>query len=49
MKYCTKCGVKLTEKAEFCTKCGKPLKSSDEPKKEIKDKKSIEEKIEETA
>ena len=49
MKYCTKCGVKLTEKAEFCTKCGKPLKSSDEPKKEIKDKKSIEEQIEETA
>ncbi len=49
MEYCIKCGVKLPEKAEFCTKCGTPIKSSDEPKKEIKDKKSIEEQIEETA
>ena len=49
MEYCIKCGAKLPEKAEFCTKCGTPIKSSDEPKKEIKDKKSIEEKIEETA
>jgi len=49
MEYCIKCGAKLPEKAEFCTKCGTPIKSSDEPKKEIKDKKSIEEQIEETA
>ena len=49
MEYCIKCGVKLPEKAEFCTKCGTPIKSSGEPKKEIKDKKSIEEQIEETA
>ncbi|GAG93462.1 unnamed protein product [marine sediment metagenome] len=49
MDYCIRCGAKLPEKAEFCNKCGKPLKSSNEPKKEIKDKKSIEEKIEETA
>jgi len=49
MKYCIKCGAKQPEKAEFCTKCGTPIKSSDEPKKEIKDKKSIEEQIEETA
>ena len=47
MKYCTKCGAKLSEKAEFCTKCGTPIKSSDKVKKEIKDKKPIEEKIEE--
>ena len=45
MKYCTKCGAKLSEKAEFCNKCGTPIKPSDETKK---DKKSIEEKIEET-
>ena len=49
MEYCTKCGAKLSEKAEFCTKCGTPIKSSDEAKKETKDKKSIEEQIEETA
>ncbi len=49
MEYCTKCGAKLPEKAEFCTKCGTPIKSSDEPKKEIKDKKSLEEQIEEAA
>lgn len=49
MEYCTKCGAKIPEKAEFCTKCGKPTKSSDETNKEIKDKKSIEEQIEETA
>jgi len=49
MEYCTKCGAKLSEKAEFCTKCGTPIKSSDEAKKEIKDKKSIIEQIEETA
>ena len=49
MKYCTKCGAKIPEKAEFCTKCGKPTKSSDETNKKIKDKKSIEEQIEETA
>ncbi len=49
MVYCIRCGAKLPEKAEFCTKCGKPPKSSNEPKKEIKDKKSIEEQIEETA
>jgi len=49
MVYCIRCGAKLPEKAEFCNKCGKPLKSSNEPKKEIKDKKSIEEQIEETA
>ena len=49
MAYCIKCGAKLLEKAEFCTKCGTPIKSSDELKKEIKDKKSIEKKIEETA
>jgi len=49
MEYCIKCGAKLSDKAEFCTKCGTQIKSSDEPKKEIKDKKSIEEKIEETA
>ena len=49
MTYCIKCGAKLPEKAEYCTKCGTQIKSSDEPKKEIKDKKSIEEKIEETA
>ena len=49
MDYCIKCGAKPPEKAEFCTKCGTPIKSSDEPKKEIKDKKSIEEQIEETA
>ena len=49
MGYCIKCGAEIPEKAEFCTKCGTPIKSSDEPKKEIKDKKSIEEKIEETA
>ena len=46
MGYCTKCGAKLSEKAEFCTKCGTPIKSSDKAKK---DKKSIEEQIEETA
>jgi len=49
MEYCIKCGAKLPEKAEYCTKCGTPIKSSDEPKKEIKDKKSIIEQIEETA
>jgi len=49
MVYCIRCGAKLPEKAEFCNKCGKPPKSSNEPKKEIKDKKSIEEQIEETA
>jgi hypothetical protein len=49
MEYCIKCGAKLLEKADFCTKCGNRIKSSDEPKKEIKDKKSMEEKIEETA
>lgn len=49
MEYCTKCGAELAEKVEFCTKCGKQIKSSDELKKGIKDKKSIEEKIEETA
>jgi len=49
MEYCIKCGAKLPEKAEFCTKCGTPIKSSDDPKKEIKDKKSIKEQIEETA
>ena len=49
MGYCIKCGAKLPEEAEFCTKCGTPIKSLGEPKKEIKDKKSIEEKIEETA
>jgi len=49
MGYCIKCGAKLSDKAEFCTKCGTQIKSSDDPKKEIKDKKSIEEKIEETA
>ena len=49
MEYCIKCGAKLAEKAEFCTKCGTPLKSSDGAKKEIKDKKSLEEQIEETA
>lgn len=49
MEYCTNCGAKLPEKAEFCTKCGKPIKSSDEPKIETKDKKSIEDQIEETA
>ena len=49
MEYCTKCGVKLSEKAEFCTKCGTPIKFSDEAKKETKDKKPIEEQIEKTA
>ena len=46
MEYCIKCGAKLPEKAEFCTKCGTPIKSSDEPKKEIKEKKSLESQIE---
>jgi len=49
MEYCIKCGAKQQEKAEYCTKCGTPIKSSDEPKKEIKDKKSIIEQIEDTA
>jgi ribosomal protein L40E/type II secretory pathway component PulF len=49
MVYCIKCGAKLPEKAEFCSKCGRQIKLSDEPKKEIKDEKSIEEKIEESA
>jgi len=49
MEYCIKCGAELAEKAEFCTKCGTPIRSPDKPKKEIKDKKSIEEQIEETA
>lgn len=49
MKYCIKCGAKLQEKAEFCTKCGTPVKASDQTKKKIKDKKSIEKQIEETA
>jgi len=49
MGYCIKCGAKLPEKAEFCNKCGKQIKYLDESKEEIKDKKSIEEKIEETA
>ena len=49
MAYCIKCGARLPEKAEYCTKCGTSIKSSDEPKKEIKDKKSIIDQIEETA
>jgi ribosomal protein L40E len=49
MQYCTKCGANLPENAEFCTKCGTPIKSSNQKTKEIKDKKSIEEKIEKTA
>ena len=49
MQYCTKCGAKLSEKAEFCTKCGTPIDSTDQKTKEIKDKKSIEKQIEETA
>jgi type II secretory pathway component PulF/ribosomal protein L40E len=49
MVYCIKCGAKIPEKAEFCSKCGRQIKPSDEPKKEIKDEKSIEKKIEESA
>ena len=49
MAYCIKCGAQLPEKAEYCTKCGTSIKSSDEKKKEIKDKKSIIDQIEETA
>ena len=40
MAYCIKCGAKLPEKAEYCTKCGTPIKSSDVPIKEIKNKAS---------
>ena len=39
MAYCTKCGAKLTDNAEFCTKCGKSIKA--------KDTKSIEKQIDE--
>ncbi len=35
MAYCTKCGVKLTDKAEFCTQCGKAIKLKDTKTKSI--------------
>ena len=49
MQYCTKCGAKILEKAEFCTQCGTPINSSDKTKNEPKDTKTIEDQIEETA
>jgi ribosomal protein L40E len=49
MENCVKCGAKLPEDAEFCTKCGNLIKTTEKSKKEGKEKKSIEEKIEETA
>jgi hypothetical protein len=49
MIYCSKCGWKNDDDAHYCIKCRTPLNILDNLKKETKDKKSIEEKIEETA
>ena len=49
MTYCTKCGKKIDDEAQYCIHCGTTIKTSDTPQKEIKDKKSIEQQIEETA
>ena len=49
MEYCTKCGAKLTIKVDFCTKCGNPIKTTIDNDAELKNKKSVEKKIEEAA
>ena len=39
MKYCSNCGSKLPEDAEFCTECGQRANSALQPQAQAKPKK----------